>query len=269
MTMHIFGDSFADPNFNTRACDEPWYALLGKHSNVINHGSAGSGPHSLIRSFGQGKYRRGDKFIFILSHPHRLDLSAVMGHDPEYNRYAAQFKYNEQTRELLIQKSETESEAHKEVDEYYYENREGFNLIYKSFHHVWPFMTGMYAAYLKEWVARFGMRAVIMTVGCLDQTYPEMDMLDFQQMEHIDRFVVKSSPVCEVMTYGLHRVMAEEFIRVSEIPYGKEKRRNHLSKVNHLILYQKLYDYFYNFKNPVWAFEKNFYNPEEDNYGPI
>jgi len=88
LNVWIFGDSFADLNFNGPVKHQ-WVAKLATNYNVTNFAVAGTGPHwsldLLIQKIEQRAIPENTACIFVESEPSRLDLKFVKKQSEQKN----------------------------------------------------------------------------------------------------------------------------------------------------------------------------------------
>ena len=130
--IHIFGDSFADPDYYGLIVDSEnkrWYELLSqKYPNIEmnNFGRASSGPHysfSLLYDmvFG-GEDIENDLIIFILSGNHRINYPDLRPEDGCY------ISWDFTKNDVVCSSSSSEL-----VKEYFKDNKESIHFVYKTF----------------------------------------------------------------------------------------------------------------------------------------
>ena len=94
MTIHIFGDSYADPGYYKiyewlDVKENAWYNMLDEE--VVNYGKSGSGPiYSLSLLFDNLKKQKGldpdiKKVVFFLSSKYRIPASFTRGEKADLN----------------------------------------------------------------------------------------------------------------------------------------------------------------------------------------
>lgn len=77
--IHIYGDSFCDPNYatHTDSSTEFWYDKFDE--DVLNHGKIGTGPSYsfdlFYKDFIEDVFQKEDKIVFVLSGADRLNFS--------------------------------------------------------------------------------------------------------------------------------------------------------------------------------------------------
>jgi len=72
--MHIYGDSFADPEFNTQGHDWAWTKQIAQRYSVTNHAQAGTGCDWSLQKLLATDLRPIDSVVFVCGYANRYHL---------------------------------------------------------------------------------------------------------------------------------------------------------------------------------------------------
>lgn len=69
--IHIYGDSFADPEFNTQGHDWAWTKQIAQEYEVTNHAQAGTGCDWSLQKLLETDLRPNDHVVFVCGYANR------------------------------------------------------------------------------------------------------------------------------------------------------------------------------------------------------
>ena len=228
--IHIFGDSFADPDYYGLIVDSEnkrWYELLSqKYPNIEmnNFGRASSGPHysfSLLYDmvFG-GEDIENDLIIFILSGNHRINYPDLRPEDGCY------ISWDFIKNDVVCSSSSSEL-----VKEYFKDNKESIHFVYKTFMKEILYWNSKCESFLYYLSRNKKCRIFLMIKEPVDNEFFKSNLNDFYFHK---------------LNYSLRTISENEIIDLkdpTDINIYPDHRPNHLLLNNHNIIFNKIYDF--------------------------
>ena len=96
ITVHVYGDSFADDTFNTQGHDWAWTVQLSQRYNTINHAKAGTGSDYSVEALLNTDIKPNDHVVFVCSYANRnhyLDHATLEKCTPMFTNQWIQREY--------------------------------------------------------------------------------------------------------------------------------------------------------------------------------
>jgi len=223
----IFGDSFADPEDRRVENKEvtAWYEFLSKNYQVINHAKSGTGPHySFVEyyKFISKKQNFNDWIcIFLLSGEDRI------------NFYGAPYDSNNINWDFDSKKSRWATVETLEKEKKFYENfKSEIDFFYLTNHNElkWSNIKNLGFLYLNSLL--LNMKTIVFFTFGLKILRRE-SYVDFTRLNNNNFYLCP---------FDLGEMTENEFIDKDET-YGydfDDYRKNHMSNVNHKILYENI-----------------------------
>ncbi len=254
--IYIFGDSFGAPNLGSQNRGYVYYNQVEKHFNekLINFAQAGSGPDYTLKKFMQlcgdkkGLFNlNGDKFIFLLSAPERIDFDFLSEDD---KHMGLQYLY-----------SDSLSKENKKIVDFFYKTYSNEIKLtnYKNLFLLYC-LSEFFLPDSKFFVAlTFGIDSVDEADGGFINEDKQLNILNsknFYFFEYpfniltVEEFYNhKDCHFDEPVTY--------KFVNGEKI-YMKDDRLNHFSEVNHNKIAKIIIDFFETGMISKVEFESNF-----------
>jgi hypothetical protein len=198
--VYIYGDSFADPNWNeSHNCKFVWPVELAKHYRVHNHALKGTGPEYSIQRLMETHPAPNSVCIFVVSDVNRLNLQDFWEND------------HEQVHMLDV--------AAKRIR-----------------HPGYSFVRQLYQHYLTDHSHIARTAAAIGAVNSLTAQYRRVLIWPIGTVTQ----QLRTDPSVTLITQGLVDLSEAEWINSrSGSPY-LDPRPNHFSEINHRLLYQQI-----------------------------
>ena len=227
----IFGDSFADPV--DRVDENPgvtsWYEFLSNQYTVLNHALSGTGPHYSFKKYYDfiiDKNIKKDEYtvIFLLSGTDRIHFPNKGPAEMNHVNWDFDKKESWWCEEPSLKKHKAYYECFKsEIDFLFltmHDELAWFNFKNLGFLHMCSLMFNMKTIVFNTFGFRFWSKII------------EQSPMDIPALNGLNFYVSNKE---------LGSVAYEEFIERDDNDFNFiDYRRNHLSKENHLIMYNNL-----------------------------
>ena len=262
--IYIFGDSYGDENKNSIShndktypfsCLGPyWYDYLRTHERTINYSKAGTGPYYSFDKFyscyEDGTIKKGDKFVFILSSPHRIG--------------------NNNLGDLLLSKHNIPEQ--RELEESFEGKPEDIRTVYNYLQREVDFINYKNISFLKFFSQLNESKIIVFrafdnkSFDIDTREYPE-DLYDLSILNDMDFYLYPKL----LFNITVDEVVENDTTKLANWGEfdGDEGlldvgRKNHLSEYNHKILSNIIINFFYNTDYDE-TFKKKFYVKENKN----
>ena len=213
--IYIFGDSYSEPN-NTNLQEKvlSWVKKLNLFSGyrIINYSKSGKGSHFLFKHFFSvfDNFQRDDILIFILSHPDRIEFDQNLNQN---------FGYDFESKKIWSKNNP-----------YLNSNFDKVRFFYETYHDELCVSNAKNVSFLYVIGKILNLKKVIVFHSFSDES---LDIINFKLLND-ENFFYYSRPLCDISERELY---AEDYLKRLNLKTGKDVRVNHLSKDNHLIMY--------------------------------
>lgn len=236
--IYIFGDSYADPNYKNQTDNfECWHEQLSKKFSVTNYGLTGTGPHYSFKKYyellSNNNFKKNDIIIFFLSGTDRIHFPKT---DPS--------QVNNIGWDFLNKKTYITDNYFDNIKKYYDLFINEINFFYLTMQEelCWWNMKNVSFLYC---VSKFKMIKTI--VFSVDRFHGLLDNINNDYFYYYP--------------HSLSIISANEFEISEKYKFTKHEildyRSNHLSEINHNILYKNIVNIIDNRYNDVEKFEEN------------
>ena len=217
MTIHIFGDSYAH-NIQQGTSYTQWLDMVEDNEEVINYANPSASPYVCFREL-NSRYNeswKSDKVIFLLTDATRLDfpfLKEENHNSSVYNLYHGGFNNENETY----------------LKDWIYEIKLVFDMFEKEILNFYFYVIS-------------GLNYISKKIGCKILSLPCSDFLN--KDNNFDLFFYNDKNF-KVANIDLFRISQEEFVDLKYNQEVEDKRLNHLSEENHIVLYNIISNFFY------------------------
>ena len=246
--IYLFGDSFGEPHIENYI----YYNQVSKYfdEELINFAKAGSGPDYVFKKFMQlcfdekGLFNlNGDKFIFLLSAPERIDFDFISEKD---KHMGLQYLYSDSLSK----------EDRKIVDLFHKTYSNEIKLTnYKNLSFLYC-LSEFFLPKSKFFVAlTFGLEETNMMIDN-NRIFNVLNSKNFYYFEYPFNFLTINE-FDDYKQYYFDEPVTYKFIEGKKI-YMKDDRLNHFSEVNHNKIAKAIIDFFEHGIISKVEFESNF-----------